>query len=167
MPKSTIADLQTAALIHLISAAEPAPGAGAAGAITLALAAACGAKAASVSLKHSPGDARLSASLAQFEALCDGALRGADSDSHAFRDFLRNKTVKTARELVEAGELLAHLIEGLFLAIEEIEPHVTRAVAGDLLAARALATAARTIQSANESEAIAAERFRLDRYHDS
>jgi formiminotetrahydrofolate cyclodeaminase len=153
MPTTSLADLRTGALVELISSSEIAPGAGAAGAVTLALGAACGAKAVSVSLKHAPEDTRLSLALAGFEKLRGCSLQGADRDSQAFTDFVRHRNAAGAKELVQTGEAMAHLIDALFLMIEEIEPHVRPSMTGDLIAARALATAARTIQSANEAEA--------------
>jgi hypothetical protein len=153
MPTTSLADLRTGALVELISSSEIAPGAGAAGAVTLALGAACGAKAVSVSLKHAPEDTNLSVALTRFEKLRGCALQGADTDSQAFAEFVRHRTAAGARGLVETGDAMAHLIDALFLMIEEVEPHVRPSMTGDLIAARALATAARTIQSANEAEA--------------
>jgi Formiminotransferase-cyclodeaminase len=153
MPTASLADLRTGALVELISSSEIAPGAGAAGAVTLALGAACGAKAVSVSLKHAPEDTNLSLALTRFEKLSGCALQGADTDSEAFADFVRHRSAAGARGLVETGEAMARLIDALFLMIEEVEPHVRPSTTGDLIAARALATAARTIQSVNEAEA--------------
>jgi len=153
MANTSLADLRTGALVELISSNAIAPGAGAAGAVTLALAAACGAKAVSISLKHAPLDVRLSAALTRFEKLRGCALQGADADSQAFAEFVRQRSAAGARELVETGEVMAHLIDALFLVIDEVAPHVRPSMTGDLIAARALAIAARTIQSANEAEA--------------
>ena len=153
MAETSLADLRMSALVELIASNAVSPGAGAAGAVTLALAAACGAKAASISLKHSPDEPRLAAALTRFRTLGRYALLGADSDSRAFADFIRDKSAKAAGELVETGEALGCLTDALLSAIEEVEPRVERSMAGDLIAARALASAARTIQSANEAQA--------------
>jgi hypothetical protein len=154
MPNTVLADLRTSALVDLISGIDSSPGAGAAGAVTLALAAACGAKAVAISLKHSPSDVRLTTSLARFGKLSRCALQGADADSQEFAEFLRNRTAKRAGELVDSGEAMARLIDALFSIIEDVEPHVRHTMAGDLVAAKALGTAARAIQAANEAEAI-------------
>jgi hypothetical protein len=55
--------------------------------------------------------------------------------------------------LVETGEAMAHLIDALMTIIADVEPHVRPSMKGDLIAAKSLAAAARTIQSTNEAEA--------------
>jgi hypothetical protein len=104
-------------------------------------------------LKHSPHDARLGIALSGLEKIRGFALQGADTDSHAFADFVRHKSAIGATELVEAGEAMAHLIDALCAIIQDVEPHVASIMTGDLIAAKSLAAAARTIQSANEAEA--------------
>ncbi len=156
-----LADLRAKTLIELIGSASVSPGSGTAGAIALALAAACAAKAVAISEKHSPGQARLTAVLTRLETVRDFALRGADMDAVAFTQFIRNQTMANATRLAEMGQWGESLIELLFSTIEEVEPFVSQALRGDLVAARALGAAARTIQSANEAEAKAAAE-RLD-----
>ncbi len=82
-------------------------------------------------------------------------------DAVAFTQFIRNQTMANATRLAETGQWGESLIELLFSTIEEVEPFVSQALRGDLVAARALGAAARTIQSANEAEAKAAAE-RLD-----
>jgi hypothetical protein len=58
------------------------------------------------------------------------------------------------------------LIKALFSIIEEVEPFISQTMKGDLVAALALGTAARTIQSANETEATAAAERLAQPEHD-
>lgn len=156
--KSLLGELSVKALIELVSSNEIAPGAGAVGAVTLALASACAAKAVSISLKHSPDDPRLMTALPRLETLRRLALHEADIDSNTFKDFVRGRTAKAATDLVEAGESLGHLIDSLISIIGEVEPSTNSSMKGDLLAAKSLATAVRTIQIANEEETKVGQR---------
>jgi Formiminotransferase-cyclodeaminase len=158
MPNTSLADLRIGALAELISSDHIAPGAGAAGAVALALAAACGAKAVSVSLRHAPDDICLSTALTRLEKLRDRALQSADTDAQRFAIFVHDRSANSARELAETGEAMEHLVEALFLIIEEVDLHIRANMRGDLIAAKALATAARTIQAADEAEARDAQR---------
>jgi hypothetical protein len=153
MPNTSLADLRISELVELISSNKISPGAGVAGAVTLSLGAACAAKAVSISLKHSPQDACLTKALSGLEKIRGFALQGADTDSRAFEDFIRHKSAIGATELVEAGEVMARLIDALCAIIRDVEPHITSTMTGDLIAAKSLAAAARTIQTANEVEA--------------
>jgi hypothetical protein len=153
MPNASMADLRISDFVESISSDKISPGAGAAGAVALALGAACATKAVSISLKHSPHDARLSMALLRLEKVRSFALQGADLDSNAFADFVRHRSVAGATELVETGEAMGHLIDALFAIIADMEPYVRSSMVGDLIAAKSLAVAARTIQSANEAEA--------------
>lgn len=153
LTNTAIADLRVGELVESISSDKPSPGAGAAGAVALALAAACAAKAVSISLKHSPNDPGLVVALAGLEKVYRIALQDADADSQAFADFIRHKSASDATELVETGEAMVRLIDGLLRIIGDVEPHVRLSMKGDLIAARALAAAARTIQSTDEAEA--------------
>ena len=159
-----LADLHTKTLIELIGSASTSPGSGAAGAIALALAAACAAKAVSISQKHSSDQALLMVAHTRLDTVRDFAMQGADIDALAFTQFIRNQTTASATNLVETGQRMEWLIKLLFSIIEEVEPFVSQTVVGDLVAARALGAAARTIQSANETEATtAAERLAGER----
>jgi hypothetical protein len=151
-----LADLHTKTLIELIGSGSTAPGSGAAGAIALALAAACAAKAVSISEKHSPDPARLTVAHTRLDTVCDFALQGADIDALAFTQFIRNHTTASATNLAETGQRMEWLIKLLFSILDEVEPFISQTMKGDLVAARALGAAARTIQSANETEATAA-----------
>jgi formiminotetrahydrofolate cyclodeaminase len=158
MPNMSLADLRIGAFVELVSSDHIAPGAGAAAAVTLALAAACGAKAVAVSLRHAPDDTCLSMAHTRLKKLCDSALQGADTDAQAFTNFVRHRSDNSARELAETGEAIDHLIDALSLIIEEVESHIRSNMAGDLIAAKALATAVRTIQAADEAESRGAQR---------
>jgi formiminotetrahydrofolate cyclodeaminase len=153
MSNASLADLRIRELLGLISSNSVSPGAGAAGALTLALAAACASKAVSITLKHSPDDARLAPALAALEKILGFSLQGADADSRAFADFLAHKDPAGAAELIKTGEAMAQLIDALVAIIDDLESHVRSSMTGDLIAARSLARAARTIQSTNEAEA--------------
>ena len=132
--------------------------------IALALAAACAAKAVSISQKHSSDQALLMVAHTRLDTVRDFAMQGADIDALAFTQFIRNQTTASATNLVETGQRMEWLIKLLFSIIEEVEPFVSQTVVGDLVAARALGAAARTIQSANETEATtAAERLAGER----
>ena len=161
-----LADLHTKTLVELIGSASTAPGAGAAGAIALALAAACAAKAVSISQKHSPDPARLTVAHTRLDTVRDFALQGADIDALAFTQFIRNQTTASATNLAETGQRMEWLIKALFSIIEEVEPVISQTMKGDLVAARALGTAARTIQSANETQATAAAERLAQPEHD-
>jgi hypothetical protein len=151
MPSTSLADLPMAKLTELICSNSVTPGAGAAGALTLALAAACGGKAVSISLKHSD-DAHLHLALNRFQRLCRCALQEADDDAEAFAAWLRERNAAATNELIASEEKMACLINALFITISEVEPLVRPNMAGDLIAAKSLARAAKTIQATNEAE---------------
>jgi hypothetical protein len=150
---SSIADWRVKDLIALIGSDHVAPGAGSAGAVALGLAAACASKAASISLKHHPGEIGLQGALECFREIGRRALSGADQDAEAFADFIRVRNVAAADRLVCTGETLAHLISAFCAIIDDMEPRIQASVAGDVAATRALAGAARSIQVSNEAEA--------------
>lgn len=159
MQSTSLADLPMSKVTELISGNSITPGAGAAGALTLALAAACGGKAVSISLKHSD-DARLHQALNRFQELCRCALREADDDAEAFATWARHQDAGTTHDLIESEERTARLVNALLVTINEIEPFIRPNMAGDLIAAKALARAAKTIQATNEAE-TKGERGRL------
>jgi formiminotetrahydrofolate cyclodeaminase len=154
----SLADLQIGAFVELVSSDHVAPGAGAAGAVALGLAAACAAKAVAVSLRHAPDNTSLSAALTRLKKLRDCALQGADTDAQAFTDFVRHRSEESVRELAETGEALDRLVDALSSIIHDVESHIRVNMAGDLVAAKALATAVRTIQATDEAEARGAQR---------
>jgi formiminotetrahydrofolate cyclodeaminase len=139
-------------LTELICGNSVTPGAGAAGALTLALAAACGGKAVSISLKHSE-DAHLHLALNRFQELCRCALQEADDDAEAFGTWVRDRGAHATDELIESEEKMARLINALLVTISEVEPFIRPNMVGDLIAAKSLASAAKTIQMTNEAEA--------------
>jgi hypothetical protein len=152
MQSTSLAELPMSKLTELICSNSVTPGAGAAGALTLALAAACGGKAVSISLKHSD-DAQLHVALNRFQNLCRCALHEADDDAEAFGAWVRNGGAHTNDVLIESEEKTARLINALLVTISEVEPFIRPNMVGDLIAAKSLAGAAKTIQMTNEAEA--------------
>jgi len=127
-------------------------GSGAAGEIALALAAACAAKAAAITLKHSPGNAQLVQARSQLLAHIDAAMEGSDNDSERFLQFLRHPSRIAAQNVISVDEKLLNHVEELATILESMDPQIRQNVAGDLVAARALSVAARTIQIENIAE---------------
>ena len=152
MQSTSLAELPMSKLTELICGNSVTPGAGAAGALTLALAAACGGKAVSISLKHSE-DAHLHLALNRFQELCRCALQEADDDAEAFGTWVRDRGAHATDELIESEEKMARLINALLVTIGEVEPFIRPNMVGDLIAAKSLASAAKTIQMTNEAEA--------------
>jgi formiminotetrahydrofolate cyclodeaminase len=150
---ASIAQMQVEELIDAIGGKHISPGAGSAGAVTLALAAACGAKAASISAKHQPDRAGLRRSLESLERIGRFALAGADADAEAFGAFIKDQRLGTVAQLIREGDKLSRLIDVLSATLEELEPQVETNMAGDIMAARALMEAARTIQRTNSTQA--------------
>ena len=150
---SDIANTKVKDLIDAIGGKRIAPGAGAAGAVTLALAAACTAKAVAISLKHQPDQAVLRRSQVILEAMARFALAGADRDAETFAAFIKEHTSGAIAEVIREGDRIGRLITVLSDVIEKIAPHIAANMTGDLVAARALADAARKIQATNSSEA--------------
>ena len=152
MQSISLAELPMSKLTELICSNSVTPGAGAAAALTLALAAACGGKAVSISLKHS-NDAPLHLALNRFQELCRCALREADDDAEAFAAWVRERSADATDELIESEERMARLVNALLVTISEVEPFIRPNMVGDLIAAKSLAGAAKTIQTTNEAEA--------------
>lgn len=149
-----IATLRVEELVAHIGSDAVTPGAGAAGAVVMALAAACACKAVCVSLRHEPSDSELRAAAASLTNIARLALADADRDSEAFKEFARHRDALSVGRLVGEGENQAHLIAALASAIDAIEARIRPNMAGDLVAARALASAASRIQERNEAEAL-------------
>lgn len=149
-----VADLPVSELLARICSTAVSPGAGAAGAVTLALAAACVGKAVSISLRHRTEDPKLRAALATLQQIAQAALADADGDAQAFADFVREKSPRAVERLIEEEEEFGRLIRRLMVTIDEIAPRIQPNMAGDVVAGRALAAAARQIQRRNESEAL-------------
>jgi len=151
MRSTSLAELPIGKITELICSNAVTPGAGAAGALTLALAAACGGKAVTISLKHSD-DAHLHLALNRFEQLRRCALLEADDDTETFAAWVRDRDADATDGLIESEEKMARLINALLLTISEVEPYIRSNMVGDLIAARSLASAAKTIQITNEAE---------------
>lgn len=156
-PTSGIAQLQVEHLIEAISDRGLSAGSGAAGAVTLALAAACAAKAATISFKHQPKNTDLTRLRNSLEELAQFALAGGDRDAQAFAVFVKEHTPGAASELQRQGAQTLHLIDVLCATVDQLAPQIEPTLAGDLVAARALMAAARTIQVSNSAEAGAAQ----------
>jgi hypothetical protein len=150
---SDIANTRVKDLIDAIGGKRVSPGAGAAGAVTLALAAACTAKAVAISLSHQPDQAILQRAQVILETMARFALAGADRDAETFAAFIKEHTSGAIAQVIREGDRIGRLIAVLSDVIERIAPHIAANMTGDLIAARALADAARKIQAANSSEA--------------
>jgi hypothetical protein len=148
-----IAQMRVEDLIDALAGRHPSPGAGAAGAVTLALGAACTAKAVAISFVHQPDHAILRHSGLVLEAIGRFALAGADRDAETFAAFIKEHTPGAIAQVIREGDRIGHLIDVLAGVIERVAPHIESNMAGDLTAARALADAARQIQTANATEA--------------
>lgn len=141
-----------AAFVEALASDAVAPGSGAAAAVALALAAGCAAKAAAVTLKHRPGDQRLTELHDRLRVFAGHALTGADRDAQRFEAFQKQKSAATAAPLLRSGEQLQHSAADLQRWLDELAGQVSAVVHGDVLAARALCTACVTIHSENLKE---------------
>jgi hypothetical protein len=147
-----ISKLSIADLINAVSSDSIAPGAGAAGAVALALAAACAGKAVSISLKHSPGDTVLLQAAERLTELARRALAGAEEDSSRFEEFIQEKDRQAAERLIGTSERLQTLADTLNEVLRGLQARIEPAMAGDLIAAQALANAFAVIQRENLKE---------------
>lgn len=152
MTQISTRDYGLEAFLRDLSSADRLPGSGAAGAIALALAAACAAKAAVISLKHAPANEQLQQARAKLLAYVDAAIEGSDEDTERFARFLRLRSEAAARSVVAADLKLLALVDELTQSLAGLDDQVRQNVSGDLVAARALAQAARTIQTENIEE---------------
>jgi formiminotetrahydrofolate cyclodeaminase len=152
----SIADCRIEDLLKAIASTQVAPGAGAAGAVALGLAAACLGKAVAISSKHHPDDSGLQQAADTCAQVARLALMDADRDAHEFAHFIRSHSPEAAERLVDTGEALARLRNVLVNLADHIESRIEKNMAGDLLAARALADAAHAIHARNEREAQSA-----------
>jgi formiminotetrahydrofolate cyclodeaminase len=150
-----VPNLEVQALLNAIGSSAVSPGAGAAGAVALGLAAACACKAISVSLKHHPQNPGLRSALATFNGFALAALAEADRDARAFEAFVHEKLPASVERLVCEEEQFGQLIAAFKIAIDQVEPSIQPNMAGDVIAAKALAVAAQRIQERNESETLA------------
>jgi formiminotetrahydrofolate cyclodeaminase len=150
MPHISTRHYDLEAFLRDLSSEDRLPGSGAAGAIALALAAACAAKA--ISLKHAPENEELQQARAKLLAYVDAAIEGSDEDIERFARFLRQRSEAAARSVVVADLKLLALVDALTESLARLDDQVRQSVSGDLVAARALAQAARTIQTENIEE---------------
>jgi len=150
----SIAELRVDDLLARIGGPAVSPGAGVAGAVALALAAACASKAVSVSLKHHPADRELQSARDAFQRIASAALNDADLDAEAFAVLIHSKGRGAIDQVVSETERLKRLIGALTGAIDEVAVKIRPNMIGDVVAARALAAAAKRIQERNEGEAL-------------
>jgi hypothetical protein len=154
-PAMRVADLPIHELLAQISSNAITPGSGVAGALALALAAACAYKAASITLKHAPETLELRSALVTLRVIASTALADGDRDSDAFEAVVHQKSSPAIDRLVCEEEQFADLVTTLVEVVDRIESQIQPNMAGDIFAARALATAAQQIQERNEGEALA------------
>ena len=150
----SIGEMRVKDLVEAIRENRPAPGAGAAGAVVLALAAACAEKAVAISLRHNPEEKKLAAAKEGFEEIARRALSNADADAEDFSAFMRSRNASMAERLVQTDKRIVDLGSALIALVEDVEASVAANMAGDLFAARALAKAARDIESHNIAETV-------------
>jgi len=154
--KQRISEYTVERLLAATRDTQPAPGAGSAGAVALALAASCAGKAANITLKHHPEDESVRAAAQRFEQLSQEALSAGEEDAEAFEQYITEGHEAGRAPLVRASSHVESLIERLEQTIRAIESRIDPVMAGDFIAARALAQAARLIQIRNRSEIDAA-----------
>lgn len=139
----------------------PSPGAGAAACIGLALACACLEKACAITLKHGE-DPELDAGRAALAALRADALSGVSADGEAFEALLAARgdarEAAQARLADEVGKML-RLAARIDELADALAPRIDPVMAGDVVAAKALAQAGAAIHRRNldEDEALAAQ----------
>jgi hypothetical protein len=120
--------------------------------VALALAASCAAKAANISLNHNPRDEALRTAARTFESIATDALKAGDEDATAFEKHISEGEAAGRAALESASSHFESLIDRLDQAIQSAERRIDPVMAGDFVAARALAGAARLIQVRNRSE---------------
>jgi Formiminotransferase-cyclodeaminase len=153
-PTIRVSELRLVELLAHIGGSAVSPGAGVAGAVALALAAACASKAVSITLKHNSDSPELLSALATFQSIEAAALDDGDRDARAFEAFVHERDPSSIDRLVCEGERFKDLVAVLTLAIEQVEPKIQANMVGDLIAAKALASAAQRIQQQNAAEAL-------------
>jgi hypothetical protein len=149
-----LGDLRISELLELIGSSAVSPGAGVAGAVALALAAACARKAASVSLKHRADDSELRRVQVTLEDIERDALVGGERDAEAFSGLIHERSRAAVERLICEEERLGYLIARLTFAIDAVAPRIQAAMTGDIVAAKALVSAAQRIRDSNEGETL-------------
>lgn len=148
-PEAAVKDVPLRRLLTALAADDPAPGAGAAAGVALALAAACAAKAATISLRHRPGDTDLAAAQSELHAIMGAALQAAEQDGDRFAAWLASHGDHETQALLAAEKDLIRLAQSLDAAISGLRSHIEATLQGDLDAAGSLTAAARSIQARN------------------
>ena len=98
-------------------------------------------------------DPGLGPALESLERIARFALAGADRDAEAFTAFIKEHSPGAIAQLIREGDKITHLIEVLSTVIDKVASHIATIMSGDIVAARALMQAARTIQLTNLAEA--------------
>jgi hypothetical protein len=140
-PTIRVSELRLDELLAHIGGSAVSPGAGVAGAVAIALAAACASKAVSITLKHDSDSPELLSALATFRSIEAAALDDGDRDARAFEAFVHERDTSSIDRLVCEGERFRDLVATLTSAIEQVEPKIQANMVGDLIAAKALASA--------------------------
>jgi formiminotetrahydrofolate cyclodeaminase len=151
MSDSRIGAMPIEALVARLGSDAMTPGSGAAGALALALAAACASKALAITAKHRALPEALVKSAGAIARVQAAAIRGADEDAEAFREFLQHRNANTVEELRQTDCTLLSLCDSLRELIDGICGDVHPVVAGDITAARALIDAAAAIHLRNSA----------------
>ena len=146
---SPIQESTVTALIARISADSPSPGCGVAAAVTFGLAAACAAKAAVISLRHTPEDGRLQQAYEFFLTCARTALNGAETDRREFARQIEQHDRDAQARLADVGMTLIETIDQFDSELAAIASRIRENLSGDLFAARALAAAARQVEENN------------------
>jgi hypothetical protein len=144
-----------ATFVDAVGSGEPTPGAGAAGAVALALAAACLAKALAISARHVESPDALIAAAEEARELSRLALVGARRDAEDFGALLhaKGRTAGPRAELRQDGETLLALANRIRRIAEAHSARIAPTMAGDIVAALALAAASDRIQRSNLADA--------------
>jgi formiminotetrahydrofolate cyclodeaminase len=141
-----VRDVSVVEVLEAIGSPEPSSAAGISAGIALALATACMLKAVSVTLKHLD-DPALRAHHERLLEQRDRALERAREDAQLFQSYLRDHAPRDAAKLVHAAEKFQELADEVAEGIDALEGKVRRTVAADLVAARALHSAAMAIEA--------------------
>jgi hypothetical protein len=148
-----LADMTLAAFVVAMGEDRPAPGAGSAAGAALAMGAACAAKAFRISARHT-GDEALALAAGRAEALALAALADGQRDIEDFTALLHapHGDPIPARALHADGEALLATAADLRALVEAHRRAVVETMAGDIVAALALAQAAERVQRRNLAE---------------
>lgn len=148
------------AVLEAMASRAPSPGSGAAAGIALAMAAACTRKAALLSVaQDQAASAMLTKAAERLAVLMARALADSEIDATCFPELLaamraddRIAERESAAALVREASGVVALAGLCGQEVDRVDPHIKPSLANDLLSARALLAAARTIASANAAD---------------